>query len=590
MNNIFRKICLGIMCLLSFVSYANANDISFKASVKQNPILMGEATQLRLEVRGTQDVPRMQLPEVDGLDIKYVGPSRQVSMVNGRVDSSVTHTYTVFPLRTGDFTIPALLLNFKGQDYRSDPIALKVLDADSSAAGKNLELADRIYLNMKVAEDDVYVNQGIPVSLVFYVTGLNVRQVSAPDLNSQGFLVKDYEQKPQQGQTVKDGLRFNVVEFKTIVYPTREGNLALNPARMDVNIEIPAEERRNKQSGLFSDAFFDHFFSNQVKTLSLKSNGLTLNVKPLPEKGKPDNFSNAVGEFDFKATVSPNDVNVGDPITVKVAVTGEGNLKAIEMPRYSESNDFRTYDAVVKEENGVKILEQVLIPKNQKVKEVPAIILSYFDPITKEYREKKSGPFPITVRKGLGGSGINVVGLSSSDNLNEEEEVFGEDIVFIKEDIGGMSKRGRFIHTSPVFYFFVLFVLIGYGVSFKYMSTNERLRIDKNYARKHKARKRIKKEVAKLSQLMDQGDSIEFYTALPQTLKSYLADVLGLPLGIVTSDAILSRQEFGVLPEITRTSIKEILDQCEQIQYASVSVDRFSMDKNFEQFKVPHFP
>lgn len=582
-----RKIKILLLTLIISTCHIQmcAASIEFTATVSQNLLVLGESTQLRLQVVGTQDISPMKLPDIEGLNIQYIGPSRQVSMVNGNVKTSIVFTYSIMPTKTGTLTIPGLKLTVAGEDYVTAPIALEVMDGAADTQEQSVKLEDRIYLDMNLTKKEAFINEGIPVKFTFYVSGIEVIQVNYPEFDVQGLIMEPFTRKPKKSQMVKDGLRFNVVEFNTVIYPTRTGELKVDPAELNVTVDMSMDRGRSGK-GLFSDAVFNHFFTNQARTFTLRSNEDVLTVKPLPEKNKPEPFSNAVGDFDFIATVSPTDVNAGDPLTISMQLRGEGNLKAVDMPRYSESNVFRSYDPVVKESDGVKTLEQVLIPKTHSVEEVPAIVFYYFDPETGRYKEKVQGPFAINVRKSPGGNGLNVAGFNINQNQSiKKTETFGEDIVYLKEKIGSLSPRGKYLHINILFIVFGFVLAVIYGYCFYQFGKNQRLARDQGYAKRCKAKKRIKKEMIRLTDMAKSKNTLSFYDNLARVLQHYVADILNVSVGIITADEIEQRDELNALDAESKTMIRHILQECDQVRFAGVECDSAQLENSLNQFQ-----
>ncbi|MFT7538655.1 MAG: hypothetical protein ACI9F2_000806 [Lysobacterales bacterium] len=577
-------IILFLVCFIQ-CGIIEAQDISFSVEVDQTTVVLGESTQLRMNINGTQDVAPIKLPQIDGMNVEYVGPSKKVTMTNGRMRTSVSYSYYLLPLRTGDFTIPALRLAYRGQEYTTNSVTINVVDKQqTNTSSENVRLEERIFVEMEVAKPQVYLNEGVPLRLTFYVSGINVRQVGLPDVKTIGFFMKDFD-KPRQGQVDKNGMRYQAVEFVTTIYPTRTGEIIIDPAGIDVAVEIPSKDKRkNARSRLFSDEFFNHFFGNEARNISLKSNSLALKVLPLPEKGKPQDFSQAVGEFDLNVTVSPNELRSGDPITVRIKLSGEGNLKAVTMPFYKDDRYFKTYEPIIKEEKGVKILEQVIIPRSHEVKNVPALKFNYFDPTSKTYHSINKGPFSIKVKKGASGNGLSFVGLKDDDYFEANEE-FGEDIIFIKESIGKIRSKGAVLYLNLFVYIFLggLFSFVGWY--YLRLRQENRLRTDKGYARKIKASKFVRTGLKKAQQCLEQGDSKQFYDILFKVLQYYLADTLNISLGMISTSLLEIQPELKKLPTSVKVLIKQILEKCDTVRFASTDLERSTMKVSMQEFE-----
>ncbi|MBL8013079.1 MAG: BatD family protein, partial [Candidatus Omnitrophica bacterium] len=329
-----------MMCFLMANALGFAQETVFTATVDTNKIALGNAIQLVLTIQGKHQVDQIPQPVVDGFEVQYFGPRVEVSSVNGNYSTSRSFVYTLFSLKTGKFTVPAITVNIEGKDYATAPIELTVEDAaaPSPAQGSqapapqepsSTNLKDKIMLSLQPEQKEVYLHQQVPVHAKLFVGGVQIDNVQYPAFEAAGFTMTNFTD--EQYQQVLNGVQYTVVDFKTFITPTRTGDLTLGPAQLQASLL----SRMENQSATGNNVFDSFFTTYQRRPFTVNSATAAVKVLPLPEEGKPKDFSDAVGTFDFEASISPIDIKVGDPITLRMKVTGQGDMKAITMPVFS---------------------------------------------------------------------------------------------------------------------------------------------------------------------------------------------------------------------------------------------------------------
>jgi len=587
MKKLFITSVMFVLFLIS--NYVHAQDISFEASVNTNKVSLGAVLRLTLTFNGAQNVQAPELPPIDGFEARYLGPSSQISIINGQYSSSVAHNYNLFPQKVGKFQIPSINVDISGKTFTSDPIDVEVVDTpvsptyqqDEEQQPTALNIKDKIFITLEIPKTQAYLNEKIPVKIKLFITGASVRDVQYPEFKPSGFVTEEF-QKPKQYSQTLGGVLYDVLEFNTDIYPTRTGELTIDPARLSCNILYRSAQRQSPFDGFFDNDFFDHDFGGlfggiEKRPLNLESVDLTLNVLPLPEEGKPENFFGAVGQFSFSAQVSPQNVNTGDPVTLRMAVEGDGNLKTVEMPSLKTGGNFKVYDPQIKEENGKKILEQVVIPTVEGSQQIPMLSFSYFDSQTKTYQTIPQGPFAIEVNKAKQEESFKVVE-SKSEKPKEQgfSEDLGRDLIFIKEKPGKFRLVDYQSYRTPVFWgIMVVSFFIFAGLFMAYQKTH-RLRTDVAYAKKLRAPKKAKQGLEQARRFMDQGKQKEFYDMVFKTLQDYFSHKLHLPAGSITVEAIAEILK-GNNKDFVLERLRKVFSECEMVRYAAVSQDNAKM-------------
>ena len=419
-------------------------------------------------------------------------------------------------------------------------------------------------------QHEIYLHERIPVDVKLYVGAARVSDVQYPTFLKDGFSVEPFA-KPVQNQQTINGRTFTVLHFQTEVIPLRTGSLALGPATLQLNILT-----RRQGGSLSSDPFFDRFFQNdffstfssQRRRLDLRSDPLTLTVLPLPEEGRPVNFSGAVGTFTLDVTAAPTELNAGDPITIRMRISGDGNLVDAVPPTFVDTTGFRTYEPLAGKTNGAtKSFEQVLIPQDMSLQSIPSVQFSYFDPQARRYRTVESQPIALVVRPAENTAQKMVVTGNSdaSATLSQKElDKLGRDIVYIKDDPGQLVPRSRPWYRSVSFLLWQPLPALLFISAWWYDRRRRRLSGDVRYARFSTAGKNARLGLTEAERLLTQAEPHSFYTEITRTLRAYLSAKLDLPPGGIEPEAIRNR---GVSPACVQ-EVETVLETCEQVRFA----------------------
>jgi hypothetical protein len=589
-----KKTIFGTILLLLFgwFSIVLAKDIQFEATVDRTRVSLGESLQLNLSFYGTQDVPAPDIGDIDGFQLRYLGPSTRMSIVNGQVSTSITHIYILIPLETGTFQIGPFSVSYQGKTFTSQALTIEVVSGPSPpgigpqgpAPGHRAlpqeELKDRIFLTIEAGKSNVYVNESVPLSIKLYINRLAVRDIQYPKFEHEGFSIKEFVQPKQYRQTI-GGIVYDVIEFNTRMFAVKAGELVLGPAQLDCNLVIRKQVSRRHSmfdddffGGFFDDDIFDDFFGRyETYPFQVTSRPLKITVLPLPKEGRPDTFKGAVGNFQFDAQIQPKEVKAGDPITVTITVSGQGNFDTVSCPTLSSKEGFKVYQPQVKQGQTAKVFEQVLIPQSETITEIPEIIFSFFDPQTKSYRRLSWGPFPITVTKPEG-SELKIVESPQAVTKIAKEEPLGRDIVYIKEFPGRLRRRSWYLHRRPGYWFYQLAVLILSISLMIFRKHQEKLRTDERYARRLHAPGKARRGILQAQQFLKQARTEEFFETVHRTMRGYLADKFHLPSGGLTPEIV--RQALGNkgIDEDVLNRLMDIFSACDMARYAPLEFDK----------------
>jgi len=398
-----------ILCGLGAMS-SRGEDVSVKASLSHRSAEIGSQIQLQIEIAGGSGNVNPPEIKVDGLDVRYAFPSksRRIEIINGQMKSEerTTFVYEIVPQREGEFTIPALRVPVDGQVYQTMPAGLKVLKQGAPSDGSAPVTA---FLEIEVKRTDVYVGEVVPVEVRLVVDQrMEVREVSnTPDLSGDGFTIQKFP-RFEQSKEVRDGRAYSVFSFRSAMTPTKAGQLTIGPCELPfiASVESPRRAQQPRGNSAFDRFFSDPFFNpmaREHRRFTAKAQAVELNVKPLPVDGRPKDFAGAVGEFRMDGAGAPSTVKLGEPVTMRLIVSGEGNFDRVQAPVLVNEDGWKAYDASEKfdgdnelKTGGTKTFEVPVIPE-AKHREMPQFQFSYFDPKAEKYVTLKTKPQPLVV-------------------------------------------------------------------------------------------------------------------------------------------------------------------------------------------------
>ncbi len=397
-------------------------------SIQPQLISLLDRAVLKIEFIDTKG-DAVDIPAVDGLQIQYQGQSSETRIVNMQSSSKVVHTYVVTPSKIGDYTIGPVTCKYKGGEKEVTAQLRVIKPKDDPEAQQLSEImfsriaADRETLHVQEPfglELKVYIRDGVQIDGNFSIRG------GLPESGMDGDLEWNIANRAREE---RNGSIFNVYTLRTTAKTLTAGTFTFQP-QVQLNVVIPSQRRR---SFGFDDPFFGDLFGRQeTRPFVLDCNTLEIEVKPVPTAGRPDSFTGGVGVFDFDVSVGPAQVKAGEPVTVKMRVSGTGNLSQITPPVLEENHDFKLYEArTVPSQNPNEVrFEQVVIPKSESVTNLPSIAFSYFDTRTADFRTIRRGPFPVQV-EAMPQQAAQIIATAPS-TIMPETKVLGRDIVYLK--------------------------------------------------------------------------------------------------------------------------------------------------------------
>jgi hypothetical protein len=565
---------LAVGVLIGIAMPAGAYAQSLSASVDRTTVYQGDQVIYTVELQGARSAKQTQFPTFEGFRI-LSGPSESSNfqIINGQMSSSVTYTWRLIPQRTGTLSIPPAWVVVGKKTITSNPVSLQVVSSTNIRAPAAAGPPD-VMVKVDISKREVYANE--PVSLtykLYFRKNLSNYEVSKLP-NTVGFWSEDVP-IPDQNRLPDEniqGYRYGVVLVrKATLFPTNPGDLTVDPLEVTCNVQEQQQTVQRRSRGLFDSFFDDPFFGGlQVVTKSVSTQPIHLKVKPLPVEDRPDNFAGDVGQYTMNVTVDPNEVAVNDALTLKVTISGKGNIRLINEPKVDVPLDIERYDPKITYDvnkgnviSGRKSFEYLLIPRVPGQQKIPAVQFAYFDPTTEQYQTLQSGPLAITVQKGKGF-------VSNVDQTLSREDVQwrGQDIRYIKLVSSPFQRIGGNVSNSAAFYGLLLAPLVLFGLGLLYRGQLDRMEQNVSRTRRSRAYNKAMKRWKDAGKTTEKNGKA-FYGNISRTLGGYLADVLNLPEAAGgTEEALVVLQERQVNEEVI-SEIRDIFNSSDFARFAA---------------------
>jgi len=417
-----RFLCLlALLFLLAAVPSLHA-EVTATASLNVKSFPVDRVATLTVTVQGQRSVT-IEMPVVEGLRFHPRGQSTRMDYVNGSYSSSVTSIFLVEASSEGDFTIPPVTIKSKKGMVETLPIHFEVtavtkkaIPQASQGSGATTRLrtgeaAEVAFLRVTPAKTKSYSGEVVPVQIkIYFRDGIQANLNSLPQLVGEGFVLQQLEREPSRSREVVDNNPYSVLTWVSTLSGIKEGTHTLS-MELDATLLLRQQQRRQRPRGMFADPFFDDSFFNNFfgsyreKEVKVASPKLEMTVQSLPEMGKPDTFSGAIGDFRLRVKANPLEISKGDPVTLIMTVSGEGNFDRVQAPQLQKQKGWKSYSPSAEflqdgnENRGKKVFEQALVAKDNRLTEVPAVAFSYFDPESGTYKELISAPIPIVMQE-----------------------------------------------------------------------------------------------------------------------------------------------------------------------------------------------
>lgn len=590
-----RKIIFLLFTILAAWQVKAADKVRFVAEAA-DVVVSGDQVRLVFTVN-SQDIKDFRAPSIKGFDV-LMGPSRSqqssIQIINGKrtSNSSTAFTYILLAGSPGTYTIPAASVEVNGEKVFSNAISIKVLPQDqnsgnsgnngggsasssrSQAAGSRISAND-LFITATASKTTVYEQEAILLTYKVY-TVVNLRQLRGDMPDLKGFHTQEVDLPQQKKFTLEHykGRNYNTTVWSQyVLFPQQTGKLEVPSITFD---GVVAQQT-------VSDDPFDAFFNGggyvEVKK-KITTPKVVINVQPLP--AKPAGFSGAVGEFKLASSINATDVKTNDAVTIKLTLSGTGNMKLIGTPEMKFPQDFEIYDPKVTDDykltsnglTGTKTFEYLAIPRHAGNFTIPAVEFTYFDLKSNSYKTLKTEAYNLKVAKGQGNADQVI-----SDFTNKESvKMLGKDIRFIKLGDSSLRPKGDFFFGTVGYYLCYLIPLLLFVV-FAVIYRQKALE-NANVAKvkTKKANKVATRRMKLAGKLLAENKKNEFYDEVLKALWGYISDKLSIPVSQLSKDNIEAElTNYGVQEALIAEFIG-VLNECEYARYAPGNENE-AMDK-----------
>lgn len=604
-NNISLKQTTGSLLMMFivavfsfFITPQKAVAQKLTAQVSKNKVVTGEVFQISFTVNGSMS--GFKAPAFSDFDV-YSGPNQSTSMqiANGNMSQTVSYSYMIAARKEGKFTIGAASCVINGAKSESNPITIEVAKGnpqqqqqqrqqqqqnpfggafggeDEQAQQSQGVSAEDLFIRTYVSKRQCYLGEQIVVTQKIYArTNITHRGMQNAKLPSfDGFWSKAEERKgnlPINTENL-DGVSYGVVDLsQTYLFPQRSGKLTIDPIELDWVVRVKSKRQQS---------IFDQFFGGggQDVVVKLKSKPVTIDVQALPEAGKPDNFTGAVGNFSFNAKLNHDKVKANESLNLKLTISGKGNISLVSTPKINFPDGFETYEPKVNETvsttngvSGTKTYEYLVIPRKSGEFILKDINFSYFDVEKKKYVTLPSPEIKITVDAADPNSS------GSAQVYNPKHEILTEenDIRYIKTgDLKLHAADEEFFSSWKHFGLLGLIAVLFIGFL---VARNNYLKSQSDVVgvKQKRAIKIARTQLALAEKFKNENKQDDFYNEVHTALNNYLSDKLNIPVADLSKDTITENLIKKFVSSETISTLITTLNDCEYARYAPAAAEK----------------
>ena len=591
-----RKLIIILMTLMAYSTQTFADKVSFVASAP-DVVVVGDQFRLSYTVT-TQKVKDFRAPSIKGFDV-LMGPSRSeqssTQIVNGSVSStsSITFTYILMANTAGEFTVPGASIVADGNQMISNSVKIKVLPQDqnhnssrrnndnssSIQPSSNASVSNQdLFITATASKTNVYEQEAFVLTYKIYTRESNLQLNNAKLPDFKGFHSQEIEMTTNARWTpehYKGRNYYTTVYRQFVLFPQQSGKLFIEPAQFQMTVNKPVQ----------SADPFDAFFNGGNNVIEIKkpitTPKIAINVNPLPA-GKPTNFLGGVGEFNISSSINSKELKTNDAITIKLVISGTGNLKLISNPEIKFPDDFEVYDPKVDNQvrltkeglTGNKVIEYLAIPRHAGTYKIPGVSFSYFDIRSKSYKTLNTEDYVINVEKGAGNADQVIANFTNKEDL----KVLGEDIRYIKQNEVTFQPKGSFFYGSMSYWLFYIIPALAFILFFIIYRKQAAENANVAKMRTKKANKVAIKRMKLAGKLLSENKKDAFSDDVLKALWGYISDKLNIPVSRLSKDNIEEKlRNHGVSEELIKEFLNALND-CEFARFAPGDENQ-AMDK-----------
>ena len=540
---------------------------SFTASLDRDTVTLGEGATLSLTFEGGNPA-NVSLPEVPGLQMSQVGNSTQTTDdFSGHRSSVTTILVAVAAQRTGEFTIPAVSAEIGGKRFSTQPLKLTVAKADAPTAAAINSGNEVAFMKLVLPRKKVYAGQMLTAQLQIYLRD-DVQNYGQPQFTGTPTdgLALGKSAGGGQTQTQAGNRVYTVLPISLALTATRTGTLTIGPFTANIVVIVPPSNQRDNPLARFG-------YGAEQKRVSLATEQVSVESLPLPKENVPPSFSGAIGSFSMNVTAGPTNLTVGDPVTVRVQISGRGALDTVKLPDQSNWSDFKLFQPTVKVEpsdalglGGTKAFEEIVTPQNAGVHELPPFSFSFFNPETGQYQTLTQPAVPLVV-KAAGATPLPAV--AANKNAAPENQPL-QDILPIKEKLGTPTPATAPLVTRPLFLVTQSVPVLAFLAAFIWRKRADNLANNPRLRRQRAVAQLVRDGLNDLKKFAAENKSDEFFALLFRLLQEQLGERLDCPASAITESVIDEHAVLRGAPKPMREALHELFQLCNQARYAPV--------------------
>jgi hypothetical protein len=557
----------GFVAALGLLISLAASAANFTASLDRDSIAMGETATLTMTFEGGQ--PRnVPTPDVAGLDFANTGNSSSFSWNNGQMTSDVTVTLSITPTQPGEYVIPSMSAEIGGQRFTTPPMKLRVIKPGSPSTAQINSGSQIAFMRMTLPDQKVYPGQVMAAQLQIYFRDdvQNEQGLQLTSMPADGFTIGKMVQGGQQREQVGNRV-YTVFPITIGLTALKAGTLSVGPVSANVTIITGGQ----------SFGPFGQMFGGEERQVGLGADPVNVQSLPLPTQNVPSSFNGAVGDFSMTATAGPTNLAVGDPVTVRVTISGRGSLDNVRLPSQAGWNDFKIFSPTSKTElsdrlgdEGTKTFEEIVTPQNASVHELPVFSFSYFNPDDGTYHVLTQPATPLVVTS-VGATPLPTI---AAARATPAENQTPQDIVTIRQNLGAPAQVSTPLILRPAFVALQSVPVLAFFAALAWRRRTDNLANNPRLRRRRAVEQLIAGGLDDLNKFASENKSEEFFAMLFRLLQEQLGERLDCPAISITEADVDNRLILlGAKPE-TLESLRELFQACNQARYAPVQTSQ----------------
>jgi hypothetical protein len=554
---------------------------SFTASLDRDTITLGETATLSLKFEGGSPEQLPSSMTVSNLQLVLVGgPSHFDININGNRNSYDTFSYVVTPTQAGQFTIPALTANVGGQTLNSQPLKLVVTKANAPSVVDVNSGNEVAFMRLVLPQKKIYAGQTFTGQLQIYLRD-DVQDNSQPQFTSTPAdgLAIGKSAGGGQSQARAGNHTYSVLPISFALTATKTGALTLGPFTANMVVILPSSDDqmdpffRQQRQMMRQMGIQSSFIGGERKQVSLATEQVTIESLALPSENVPTNFNGVIGDFSMTVTAGPTNVTAGDPITVRVQISGRGAFDSVKLPDQSGWGDFKLFQPTAKftpadqlELSGDKTFEEIVTPQNAGVHELPPFAFSFFNPEDGQYHTLTQPALPLVVKA----AGATPMPTIAANKNSAPENQTPQDILPIKENLGTLVTKTSPLVAQPAFLAAQSVPVLAFLAAFIWRKRADNLANNPRLRRQRAVAQLVRDGLDDLKKHAAANQPDEFFALLFRLLQEQLGERLDCPASAITENVVEENPVLRRAPEATRADLRELFQLCNQARYAPV--------------------